>query len=608
MSTAGAIDNARELSYITPFNTSPLFPLLLLSLTSQRHTPRVKTRFRSEYDYIIVGAGSAGAVVASRLSEVACVSVLLLEAGNSPPILSEIPAIARSFVGSDIDWKYRTTPQRNTAAGHINRQVTWPSGKTLGGSSTINAMLYPRGNRQNYDDWAAQGAVGWSYEEVLPYFKKLEDYVDPIYFENGFHNIGGPVTASKPLFNPVQKIAGIQAALNLGKGFVDSNGPYQSGFFNFDASIRRGQRCSTAKAYLVPSENRTNLDIVTNALVTKITIQNKRATGVQFDFNGRTRRVRARREVILSAGTTNTVQLLMLSGIGPLSELAKFDITCIADLPVGLNMQDHIVSFLGYELDDSLRRLQQSTEDDQNISNYINKREGPLTSAEGFLLMSFLRKNNAEPRFDTPDFSAYLIDPLAITLLQLRLKPNVLLQYFGPYVNKTTILCASQILHPISTGTVTIRSRNPRAPVVIDPNYFADFRDLDDVVQGLKFCNRFMADPAMKRIGARPFTSIIPGCEPYVNDEDLYVRCAVRTFTITANHQVGTAKMGDPNDPSTVVDPQLRVKTIRGLRVVDASVMPTIPWANTNAPTIMVAEKASDMIKSTISCRYSELR
>ncbi|XP_054715397.1 LOW QUALITY PROTEIN: glucose dehydrogenase [FAD, quinone]-like [Uloborus diversus] len=564
---------------------------------------RIRKPFENEYDYIIIGAGSAGSVLASRLSEMPCAKILLLEAGKSPPILSDVPSAARSFIRSDIDWNYLTVPQRHTAAGHKNRQVPWPSGKTLGGSSTLNAMLYVRGNRKNYDEWAKQGAIGWSYDDVLPYFKKLENYTEPKHVNNGFHGTSGPVTASTPKFNPPVKLAAMEAATNLGYEFVDSNGPRQTGFYNYQSNTRRGQRCGTAKAYLVPSENRTNLDILTNAMVKKVVIENKRATKVIFDFEGSSHEVRAKREIILSAGTTNTAQLLMLSGIGPMAELSKFGIPVIADLPVGHNLQDHCATFLAYELSDRQKGFEKEIKLDENIRKYIEKREGPLTTSEGFMLMSFLSKNMSKMQNDIPDFSLYLVDFVReVPLKQFGISMDVMLKYFGFYAFKTTIVCASQILHPRSRGTVTLNSTNPYDPPLIDPNYYADYQDIDDVVQGLKVCKKLMGNSAMEKVGARLFASLLPGCEKFADDEELYLRCVVRTLVITTNHQVGTAKMGDPNDPTTVVDPRLKVKTIRGLRVVDASVMPTIPWGNTNIPTIMIAEKASDIIKSTIRC------
>ncbi|GBN66524.1 Glucose dehydrogenase [FAD, quinone] [Araneus ventricosus] len=315
-----------ESSYPTPYATSNFLPLILLSMIGQKHTPDTTTHIKDVYDYIIVGGGSAGSIVASRLAEKHCVTVLLLEAGKSPPKVSDIPTAARSFIQSDIDWNYNTAPQKFTGAGLVNRSIAWPSGKAIGGSGVINEMLYVRGNQKNYDDWDRQGASGWSYAEVLRYFKKLENNVNQDFIKNGYHGVNGPITVSNPEYNSELKAAVFDYARSRGIRVGDINGPLATVFYDVQATTRNGQRCSSAKAYLVPKENNTNLDIVAGAFVKKIIIENHTAKGVIFDFEGETREVRAYKEVILSAGTINTAQLLMLSGIGPRAELKKHNV------------------------------------------------------------------------------------------------------------------------------------------------------------------------------------------------------------------------------------------------------------------------------------------
>ncbi|GFT52987.1 glucose dehydrogenase [Nephila pilipes] len=304
-------------------------------MMAQRHTPVTKKIIKNSYDYVIVGGGSAGSVVAARLAEKECVTVLLLEAGKPPPKSTDIPAAARSFLQTDIDWNYLTAPQQYTGNGLINRSVAWPSGKTIGGSGIINAMLNVRGSRHIYDDWDEHGAEGWSYNHVLPYFKKLEDNVNFDYVENGYHGVGGPVTVSKPRGSSALKNAVLETALEKGYHVGDINGPDSVGFYDYQATMRNGQRCSPAKAYLVKNDYRKNLDIVANAFVKKIIIDNLQAKGVEFDFEGQPRVVRANKEVIISAGTTNTAQLLMLSGIGPKEELQKHKILVQVKILVG---------------------------------------------------------------------------------------------------------------------------------------------------------------------------------------------------------------------------------------------------------------------------------
>ena len=597
-----------EASYPTPYASSPsLLYLILLSMSSQRHTPATKTSIKDNYDYVIVGGGVAGSVVAARLSEKSCVSVLLLEAGKPPPKVSDIPTAARSFIQSDIDWNYSTAPQQHAGAGHINRTIAWPSGKTIGGSSVINAMLNVRGNKKNYNDWAAQGATGWSYNEVLEYFKKLEDNANPEYVANGYHGVNGPVTVSRPEYDAELKSAAFKAARSLGYNVIDSNGPRQTGFYDLQALIRKGQRCSAAKAYLVPNDHRHNLDIVAEAFVTKIIIENNSAVGVKFNFKGRTREVRARREVIMSAGAINTAQLLMLSGIGPKEELEKHDIPVLADLPVGKNLQDHWAAILNFELSENITQFEDKQKDNSSIWNYIHSKKGPLTSVQGVNTIAFLDKNGPNSTDDYPDYQLYFWEgALGPPESQLRIKPEYFKAIYEPYRGKPFYMCLSQILHPKGRGEVTLQSANPYDPPIIDPKYYSNSDDLDIVVAGMKKCKEFALTPELKQIGAKPFSTVVPGCEDVLENDDEYFRCVASSIVITLNHQVSTAKMGNPMDPETVVDPKLRVKNINNLRVVDASVMPLIPSGNTNVPTLMVAEKASDLIKETITCPENE--
>ncbi|XP_055934808.1 glucose dehydrogenase [FAD, quinone]-like [Argiope bruennichi] len=602
------IDIAAERAYPTPFANSPLLPLLLVSLATQRNAPIPATSFNDEYDYIIVGAGSAGSTLASRLSEEPCVSVLLLEAGTAkPPLLNDIPGIGRNFWFTNLDWQFKTVPQKHTGEALVNRQVIWPSGKALGGSSILNAMLYVRGNRKNYDDWAAQGATGWSYRDVFPYFIKMEDNRDPRYYVNGYHGVGGPLTIETPRYEAEVKPPIREAAQQLGLRVVDSNDGRQTGYYELQTTYRNGQRCSAAKAYLVPAENRTNLDILAEAHVRKVIFRSRRAVGVQFDFQNTRCVVRARREVIMSAGTTNTAQLLMLSGIGPREHLEKFKIPVVADLPVGNNFQDHCASIIPFTLDPQIPPVKQRLENPANIKEYIINRSGPLAASEFVNSILFMNARPVAPDVDFPDYQLYFVEiPKEVPEMQVGFKPEIYKAIFGPYENSTMVVCFSQILKPKSRGTVRLKSTNPYDSPAIDPNYFENPQDLKTIVEGLKTCQKIITSEPMKKVGAKPFETVAPGCEPFVGDLDKYFTCLTKGSVLTLSHQVGTAKMGNPRDPTTVVDPLLRVKGIKGLRVVDASIMPIVPTGNTNVPTIMVAEKAADIIKETIQCPYYE--
>ncbi|KAF8782618.1 Glucose dehydrogenase like protein [Argiope bruennichi] len=537
------MDITSEMAYPTPLRNSPLLPLLLMTLATQRNAPRQSSSIKREYDYIVEP------VIESYMPEnVLCAWERSRISENTDDATSqrfvekpmcflrheveskEMIRLAREGLEREIylkaikvrlrhkckevcvralmdDGFYRSYIEKSLIAdlnlspsgkevlsqglfgGGISpatehgrfTQVIWPSGKGLGGSSLLNAMLYVRGNKKDYDDWEAQGAEGWSYKDVFPYFLKLEDNTNPYYLKNGYHATGGPITVENPKYNPEIRGPIYESAQELGYKVLDRMLRSRQG------SIRNGQRCSTAKAYLVPAENRTNLDIIGGAYVKKILFDGSRAVGVQFDYGNSEYNVRVRQEVIMSAGTTNTAQILMLSGIGPKKHLQKLKIPVVADLPVGNNFQDHCGFPVLFTFNS--RPIKEKLQDSQNIHEYVNNRTGKSKS--------------------------------------------------------------------------------------------------------------------MRKVGVKPFATIFPSFTNLLPDFilDRYLTLLAKSVVVTLSHQVGTAKMGDPRDPTTVVDPELKVKGIQGLRVVDASVMPIVPSGNTNIPTIMVAEKASDIIKDSMPCR-----
>ncbi|GBM68503.1 Glucose dehydrogenase [FAD, quinone] [Araneus ventricosus] len=361
----------------------------------------------------------------------------------------------------------------------VRRQVIWPSGKGLGGSSLLNAMLYVRGNHKDYDKWAAQGAEGWSFKDVFPYFLKLEDNRNIEFLTNGYHASGGPITAEKPGYQPEIKKRVLEAAQQLGYKVIDSNGASQTGFYDLQGNLRNGQRCNSAKAYLVPVENRTNLDIIGGAHVKKVLFDGSRAFGVQFDYKNSEYLVKARREVIMAAGTTNTAQLLMLSGIGPREHLEKFKIPVIADLPVGNNFQDHCGTFLPFVLNEI--PLNEKLRSPRNIQEYINRRTGPLSSVEFITSMAFLGGQEE----DFPDHEIYFAEiSKLIPKEQIGFHPIIYKLLVAPYENGPMMICLSQLLHPKSRGTVRLQSTNPYDPPLIDPNYFDDPADIESIVRG----------------------------------------------------------------------------------------------------------------------------
>ncbi|KAG8184665.1 hypothetical protein JTE90_012150 [Oedothorax gibbosus] len=471
-----SVDLARENSYLTPYANTSILPMLLLSLMQQRISPKTASSFNDEYDYIIVGAGSAGSTLASRLSEVPCVTVLLLEAGKAPPLVSDIPGLQLSLVASDYSWNYDTVPQKHTAKAMVNNQVFWPSGKALGGSSILNGMVYTRGNHHNYDDWARQGAVGWSYSDVKPYFLKLEDNHTPKYLANGYHVVGGPVSAETTRYSSELAEPILKAARKLGYRVGDPNGRIQTGFDLLQLSTRKGQRCSTAKAYLVPAENRTNLHILPDAFVRKVRVEDRRAIGVEFDHGDGTHFVRAKREVIMSAGTINSAQLLMLSGIGPKEHLEEFNIPVVKDLPLLKN--------------------------ETNVQDYIKNRRGPLSYVTTEVL-AFLQEPSSTLH-DSPDYQLYFglfVPPDASE--GRGIKPEIIEEYFANYKNSTLYACFAANIKPKSRGTVKLQSSNPYDGPLIDPNYFENPEDFRPMVEGFKTCMNIGKSKHLKRIGSK---------------------------------------------------------------------------------------------------------
>ena len=519
------------------------------------------------YDYIIIGAGSAGCVLANRLSEQSNVRVLLLEAGgqdNKQEI--RIPAAFGKLFKSDVDWNYTTE-----AMAHANgRQDYWPRGKVLGGSSSTNAMVYTRGSRADFDGWAAAGNGGWSYDEVLPYFMKAEHQ------ERGsspYHGVGGPLNVADQRSPNQLSQAFVEAVQAHGIAANDDfNGASSEGVGLFQVTQRKGQRWSTSNAYLRPALRRPNLAVRTNVQVSRIIIERGRAVGVAFMVDGVAHSVRATREVLLCAGAINSPQLLMCSGIGAAAELRAHGIPVAADLPgVGQNLHDHISAMLTYECTQPVTLA--SAERLGNVLAFLLAQRGMLTSpvAEA---AAFVRSAAHLP---APD-------------LELLFGPTYFCNHGidNPPGHGLTIVAIA--LAPASRGSITLRERNPLVPPVIQPNTFAVEDDLRVLVAGLRLARAIaQTQPLAAFCGAEHW----PGTQA---QDDAALAEHARAHCQTLYHPVGTCKMG--HDPLAVVDHELRVHGIAGLRVVDASVMPTIVRAHTNAATIMIAERAADLIKT----------
>ncbi|CAG9770881.1 unnamed protein product [Ceutorhynchus assimilis] len=543
-----------------------------------------------EYDFIVVGAGSAGAVVASRLSEIPEWNVLLIEAGNDEPTGTQVPSMFLNFIGSEIDWAFQTEPEQQACLAEKEQRCYWPRGKVMGGTSVMNGMMYMRGARKDYDDWETFGNNGWGYNEVLPYFLKSEDNKQIDKMDRGYHSEGGLLQVSQFPYHPPLSRAIIKAAEELGQPIRDVNGIYHTGFQIAQTTNRNGSRLSSARAFIRPFKHRRNLDILMNSTVTKVLVdpKSKKAYGVEVITPNGPQVIYSTKEVIVSAGAVQSPQVLLLSGVGPQNELEKLNIPVTHNLPgVGKNLQNHVAFFLNFNINDTnTTPLNWAT-----AMEYLLFRDGLMSGTGISEVTGFINTKYNDPNLDQPDvqffFGGFLANCAKTGMVGERLDNG-----------NRQVQIIPAVLHPKSRGEIRLKNNDPLSHPLIYANYFSHPDDVRVMIEGIRFALRLAETKALRRYGFQLDKTPVAGCETFTFGSDQYWECAMRRQTGPENHQAGSCKMGPKDDVMAVVDPQLRVHGVDRLRVIDASIMPKVTTGNTNAPAIMIGEKGADMIKA----------
>ncbi|XP_067124756.1 glucose dehydrogenase [FAD, quinone]-like [Centruroides vittatus] len=548
----------------------------------------VKAENIEEYDYIIVGAGTAGSVLLKRLSENPSIKVLVLEAGEGPPVVAEFPAISLSLIRTKYTWNYTSLPSERIAHAVEERSIELGAGRLLGGTAMVNLNIYARGNKYDYDEWARNGAIGWDWKNVFPYFLRQEDNLNPEIVDNGYHGIDGDMPIQFHEFSSPITEGYLEGAKATGYRLGDFNGPLQTVFSVPQTPNYKGRRWSTFQAFIKPSIGRRNLRIITSAFVIKILIdENNCAYGVLYEHKGHQCTAMANHEVIISAGTFGSPKLLMLSGIGPREVLESLQIPMIADLPVGRNLHDH-ASTTGLQFQVNTFTFADHRITKEFYEDVLLNGKGPLTASGGVDAIGFINSKYNE-QFDRPDIEIFLVSGSITTGTALRtlLGPNEELQHaLNKFKDSDVITCIPFVARAKSRGTLILNSTDPYEKPLIDLNYFSHPYDIKILIEGMRYCLKLASTEPMRRFGARPLPYVMPGCEKYEWLSDGYLECMAITFPFAAHHFTGT------------------VNNVKGLRVVDASVIPNNIGCHTMAPVMMIADKVSDYILDDYKRNY----